>query len=313
MATVKFKPLEDVVGVNMVSISPIGIAINPSLAPKTIQRLTTLSRTRPTTMGHLPPVDSAWHLVVELVRKHTGCHLENLPYKGGAPAMNDAIAGHVDSTVSDVGVLAPMHKVGRLRIVLVTSDKRLPELPAVPDVPAAGDLTQSLVATHWIDVFAHAKTPRAALERLNAAIVKGINQDELRTQFQKTAGGGHHPARPQGVPGVRRIRIPPLRRAGARAWHPHQLTASVAVCLSIRQLPAPKIAARPFDLAHPLAHGLSSVGPVPPLIGGIIRLRQGCGTGGRPRGFFRAKKVFPKFGAKFTTTNSPILKPELRK
>ena len=181
MTTVKFKPLEDVVGVNIVSTSPIGIAINPSLDAKNIQELTAQSKKSPITMG-LPLVGSASHLVVEMVRKVTGCNFQNVPYKGGAPAMNDAIAGHVNSTVSDVGVLAPMHKAGKLRLVLVSSDKRLPELP---DVPAAGETAAALVATNWMGVFAHAKTPKPVLEKISAALAKGVNDEGVRAQLAK--------------------------------------------------------------------------------------------------------------------------------
>jgi tripartite-type tricarboxylate transporter receptor subunit TctC len=150
MPKTKFNPLTDLVAINTVSTSPLAIAVNPSLGVKRLKDLVALSRTRPIRMG-LPLAGSLSHLVVEMTAKATGCAFLNIPYKGAAPALTDAIAGHIDATVSDVGVFLPMHKEGKLRIVMVTSEKRI---DALPDVPTANEDAPGLVVTNWLGVFA---------------------------------------------------------------------------------------------------------------------------------------------------------------
>ena len=183
MPNVKFNPLTDLVAINTVSTAPLAIAVNPNLGVNSLKELVALSRTRPIKMG-LPLAGSVSHLVVEMVAKATGCNFLNVPYKGAAPAINDAIAGHNDATVSDVGVFLPMHQENRLRVVMVTSDKRI---PALPDVPTASEDAPGLVVTNWLGVFGPAKMPQSVVDTINAALVKVTERDDVRAAFQKAS------------------------------------------------------------------------------------------------------------------------------
>jgi tripartite-type tricarboxylate transporter receptor subunit TctC len=181
MTNVKFNPLTDLAAINMVSTSPIAIAVYPGLGVRSLKDLVALSRKRPVTMG-LPLAGSVSHLVVEMAAKALGINFLNVPYKGAAPAMNDAIAGHIDATVADAGVLIPMHEAGRLRIVMVTPEKRMETLP---DVAAASEDVPGFVVTNWIGVFAPAKTPTPVVDKVNAVLVKCATRDDVRAQFRK--------------------------------------------------------------------------------------------------------------------------------
>jgi tripartite-type tricarboxylate transporter receptor subunit TctC len=183
MPAVTFNPLKDLAAINIVSTSPLAIAVNPNIGVNTIQDLVALTRKRPVTMG-LPLAGSVSHLVVEMTAKVTGCNFLNVPYRGATPALNDAVAGHVDATVSDVGVFLQMHTAGKLRIVLVTSAQRI---PALPDVTAAGEISQELIATNWIGVFAPARTPRPVLEKLSEALVRIAAREDTRAQFLRSS------------------------------------------------------------------------------------------------------------------------------
>lgn len=183
MQKAPFNPLTDLTAINMVSTSPIAIAVNPRLGVKNLKDLVELSRTRPIKMG-LPLAGSLSHLVVEMTAKATGCNFLNVAYKGAAPAITDTIGGHVDATVSDVGVFLPMHQEGRLRVVMVTSEKRI---DALPDVPAASEYAEGLVVTNWIGVFAPANTPKPALDKINGALLKVVARDDVRAQYVKAA------------------------------------------------------------------------------------------------------------------------------
>lgn len=181
MPKVKLNPITELTGINTISNTAIAIAVNPRLPVKRLKDLVELSRTRPITMG-LPTPGSVSHLVVEMIAKSTGCRFLNVPYKGGGPATTDAIAGHVDATVSDVGVFTQMHQEGRLRIVLVTSEKRFESLP---DVPTASEDAPGLVVTNWLGIFAPAGTPAPVIEKINDALMRAVARDEVKAAFRR--------------------------------------------------------------------------------------------------------------------------------
>ncbi|HSW16890.1 MAG TPA: tripartite tricarboxylate transporter substrate binding protein [Ramlibacter sp.] len=183
MAKATFNALTDVIPINMVSTSPIGIAVNPRLQVKRLSDLVALAKQRTVTMG-LPLAGSVSHLTTELIAKAAGITFQNVPYKGAAPAITDTIAGHIDATVSDVGVFLPFHREERLRIVSVTSEKRV---EALPDVFAATEEYPGLVVTNWVGLFAPAKTPKAVIDKINAALQKTVANKDVRAQFGKSS------------------------------------------------------------------------------------------------------------------------------
>jgi tripartite-type tricarboxylate transporter receptor subunit TctC len=182
MSKVAFNPLTDLTSINMVSSSPIAFAVNPKLPVHKLSELVALTKQRPVSMG-LPLAGSLSHLVVEIVAKAAGCSFTNVPYKGAGPANNDVIAGHVDATVSDAGVFLPFHKENRMRIVMLTSEKRLSLLP---DVPTANEDYPGLMITNWIGLFGPAKMPEAIVEKINMALQKMITLPEVRAQFARS-------------------------------------------------------------------------------------------------------------------------------
>jgi tripartite-type tricarboxylate transporter receptor subunit TctC len=183
MPKVRVNPLTELIAINQISSSPLAIAVNPSTGVKSLKELVALSKKRPIRMA-LPLVGSLSHLVVEMVAKATGCEFLNVPYKGAAPAMTDAIGGIVDATVGDVGVFLQMHQEKRLRIALVTSEKRL---PALPDVPTAHEDAPGLVMTNWLGVFAPANTPQPVIQKLNAGLVKVVASKNVKDGFDKAS------------------------------------------------------------------------------------------------------------------------------
>ena len=180
MKSVKFDPLTDLTAVNMLSFTSIAIGVHPSIEARTIGELAELSRKKPITMA-LPLVGSVSHLVTEMVAKATGCNFLNVPYTGGGPALNDTIGGHVNSTVSDMGVLIPQHQAGKLRIVFLSADKRVDGLP---DVQVASEVKPELEVKSWIGMFAHGKTPKPIIEKINAAVVSSLASDAVRAQYK---------------------------------------------------------------------------------------------------------------------------------
>lgn len=183
MPNARFNPLTDLVPINLMSTSPLAIAVNPKLDVKRLSDLIALAKTRQVTMA-LPLVGSLSHVVTELAAKAGGTQFQNVPYRGAAPAIADTIAGHTDATVSDAGVLFPFHRDGRLRLVMVTSDKRLTDFP---DVPTGLEDYPGMNMTNWIGVFGPPKMPQVVVDRLNAALRKVVASPSVREQFAKSS------------------------------------------------------------------------------------------------------------------------------
>lgn len=178
-----FNPLTELIAINMVTTAPIAIGVNPKLPIYRLKDLVELSKKRPVTLG-LPTAGSASHLVVEMVAKATGADIQMIPYKGGGPALNDTMGGHVDATVSDLGVFLPLHREGRVRVVMVSSEQRHESLP---DVPTANEDAPGVIVTNWIGVFAPGKTPKAIIDKLNDALVRAASRPDVKAQFAKAA------------------------------------------------------------------------------------------------------------------------------
>jgi tripartite-type tricarboxylate transporter receptor subunit TctC len=183
MPKATFNPLTDLTSINMVSTSPIALAVNPRLPVKNLKDLVALARQRKVSMA-LPLAGSLSHLVSEMVAKAAGISFLNVPYKGAAPAINDTIAGHTDVSVSDVGVFLPFDRENRLRVIMVSSEKRVPQLP---NVQTASEDYPGLVVTNWVGVFGPPNLSQSIVDKINAALQKTVALAEVREQFGKSS------------------------------------------------------------------------------------------------------------------------------
>jgi tripartite-type tricarboxylate transporter receptor subunit TctC len=120
---------------------------------------------------------SLGHLAVTLLSRGAGLDLIHVPYKGGGPLMQDAIAGHVPLSIGSVFVAKPHIDSGRIRALAVTTAQRHPSLPDVPTLAELG--FPNFEAPAWWAVIAPAKTPRELVQRMNAEINKAMQKPEV--------------------------------------------------------------------------------------------------------------------------------------
>jgi tripartite-type tricarboxylate transporter receptor subunit TctC len=104
-----------------------------------------------------------------------------VPYRGGGPLMSDAIAGHVPLSIGSIFVTKPHIDSGKLRPLVVTTDKRSPQLPNVPTLAESG--YAGFNAPAWWAVLAPAKTPPEIVARMNAEINKAMQQPEVAAKL----------------------------------------------------------------------------------------------------------------------------------
>jgi tripartite-type tricarboxylate transporter receptor subunit TctC len=130
------------------------------------------------------------HLAAALFNHMVGANMVHVPYKGGAPAMIDLVGGSIVSIFSPLIEALPFIKSGAIKPLAVCGLKRSPLLPNVPTI---GDTLPGYQSTTWAGIFAPVKTPRSVINQMNEAMVKVLNQPNVKTHFaeadKEIAGG----------------------------------------------------------------------------------------------------------------------------
>jgi tripartite-type tricarboxylate transporter receptor subunit TctC len=127
-----------------------------------------------------------------LLQSATGAKFVGVPYRGSGPAMNDVIAGHVPMIVASVGIVAPLARGGKVKLLAVTGAKRVPQLPDVPTIAEGG--WPAFEATFWFGLFAPGGTAPEIVNRLNTEVQRILADDAFRERslnpymFQPLAG-----------------------------------------------------------------------------------------------------------------------------
>jgi len=186
-------PTKDLVPIIHLSRQPIVLAAHPSLGISTIAELTALARQQPglryaTGSG----VGSPQHMVVQWFAQIAGVKMEQVPYRGGAQAINDLVGGHIKLGSLGSTPLIPHYKAGTLKLLAQSTKARSPSLPEIPTYEEAG--ANGVVLDQWLGVFAPAGTPAAIVTRLNAEINNALKDPVVRKGFsdsaQEPTGGG---------------------------------------------------------------------------------------------------------------------------
>jgi tripartite-type tricarboxylate transporter receptor subunit TctC len=179
-----FDAVKDFAAVGLVGATPSLIAVNPKVPAKNLAELLALARAEPGrvmygTAGHGSPP----HLAGELLSARAGVKLVHVPYKGGAPAMADAIGGHIPMLIGGLPTIAPNVKAGKLRAIAVTTAKRSPILPDTPTIAESG--FPGFDAGIWYTLLVPAHTPRERVQRLNRALNEALADRGFRRQLKR--------------------------------------------------------------------------------------------------------------------------------
>src|SRR5262245_34041017 len=178
-------PLRELTSVIKLSRQCMVLAAHPSLGVAALAELIALARQQPRLRYATGSGVGAQHMVVQWFASIAGIKLEQVPYRGGAPAINDLIAGHVKLGSLGSTPLIPHYKAGTLRLLAQSTQARSPSLPEVPTYQEAG--IKGLVVEQWVGVFVPAGTPPAIVARLNAGINKALSEVAIREGFLQSA------------------------------------------------------------------------------------------------------------------------------
>jgi tripartite-type tricarboxylate transporter receptor subunit TctC len=160
---------EALTGIAMLVDVPNVVAVNPALGVSSIQELIAKVRATPQGLSFgSSGVGSSNHLAGELFRLRTGLDLTHVPYRGGGPALADLLAGTIRLAFMNLPTVIPPMEAGRLRVLAVGTDVRVPSRPEIPTVQEQG--VPDYAVRSWTGLFAPRGTPQPVIERMAAAM-----------------------------------------------------------------------------------------------------------------------------------------------
>ncbi|HEY6022783.1 MAG TPA: tripartite tricarboxylate transporter substrate binding protein [Pseudolabrys sp.] len=160
------------------------LAVSPKLPVHSVKELINYAKNNPGKLTNASSSNgSPGHVGGELFKYMTGTEIVHVPYRGGAPAITDLIAGRVDLMFESLQSIAPFARDGRVRALGVSGAKRSPAFPELPTITEAG--VPGYLAPTWTGVIAPAGVPRPIVDRLNAAINQALTSDSFKEKFAK--------------------------------------------------------------------------------------------------------------------------------
>jgi tripartite-type tricarboxylate transporter receptor subunit TctC len=177
--------------------APYVVSTHPQKPFKSLADVLAAARARPESVNYASVGSgSIGHLAMVLLSKQAGVRLVHVPYRGGGPAMNDTVAGHVDLLVGSTALSIPQIQSGRIRAVVQTGKARTTVLGEVPTVGESG--FPGFEAYAWWGVFAPAGTPKPIIERFATELAACLREPRVAKQLTETqqislalAGGEH--------------------------------------------------------------------------------------------------------------------------
>ena len=181
-ANLAYHPSRDFAAVAPLGISPSVLVVSPARGFRTVADLVAAAKARPGALTFSSVgIGSATHLSAERFRTSAGIEVVHVPYKGGAEAMTEVIAGRVDFFFAPVGLAMPNIREGKLVPLVVNGANRSAALPQVPTTREAGFLDAEYPI--WFGLFLPVNTPREVVERLNRETLKALQAPKLQERL----------------------------------------------------------------------------------------------------------------------------------
>jgi len=184
-----YHPLKDFTPIILIGFSPNVLVVHPSLPVQSMKALIALARSRPGQINYASNgVGTLSHLATELIKFQAGINMVHVPYKGGAPAIIDTVAGHCSVFISAYPTVAGQIRAGRLRAIAVTSAKRI---AIAPELPTVAEVLPGFEAMQWWGAYGPVGLPAELVSKLNADIGRALLSAEVK---QRLAADAAEPA-----------------------------------------------------------------------------------------------------------------------
>jgi len=176
-----FDARKDLVPVGLIGNSPLGLMVHPPMPVNSVKELVARAKERPGTInfGSAGPGATS-HLAGEMLKMLAGINIVHVPYKGAGAAAIGLISGEINMMVSGLSSSMPYIKQKQLRVLGVSSVKRV---ALMPDIPTIAETVPGYDVGSWYAVFATTSTPRAIVEHLNRLSIKAVGTPEVEARL----------------------------------------------------------------------------------------------------------------------------------
>jgi tripartite-type tricarboxylate transporter receptor subunit TctC len=177
-----FDPVKDLIPVTMINSSPLLLVVHPSVPVTSVKELLAYAKSHPGKLDYgSGGVGSTPHLAGELFKSLSGIDAVHVPYKGGAPALNDLVGGQLSFMIENMAGTMPFVKAGKLRALAITSSQRSPLAPELPTMTEAGVPGYEVIG--WNGIVAPKGTPPEIVARLQTEVARILRLPEVRQQM----------------------------------------------------------------------------------------------------------------------------------
>ncbi|TDP74713.1 tripartite tricarboxylate transporter substrate binding protein [Roseateles toxinivorans] len=178
-----YDPAKDIAAVSLIGLSPLVAAVNNDAPFKTAAELIAYAKKNPGKISFGSSGNgSAAHLSTELLKALTGSYMVHIPYRGAAAALTDLMGGQIQLFLDAASGLINPGKTGKVRLIGVASDRRLPALPDVPTFIEQG--VTGFTGSTWAGLLAPAGTPAAIIKRVADEVHAIVRTDEVRLKLE---------------------------------------------------------------------------------------------------------------------------------
>jgi tripartite-type tricarboxylate transporter receptor subunit TctC len=178
-----YDSVRDFTPISLVATTPFMLIVHPSLPVKSVRDLVALAKSKPGQLNYASPGSgTAAHLAVELFMLDAGIRMLHVPYKGISQALTDTMAGATQVMILSPTTALAQAKAGRVRALAQTGAKRSDAMPDVPTMQEGG--VKGYEFTSWYGLLAPRGVPGPVVAQLNAAVVKALQQKDLRDRLE---------------------------------------------------------------------------------------------------------------------------------
>jgi tripartite-type tricarboxylate transporter receptor subunit TctC len=168
--------------ISLIATAPNVLVANNTFPVNSIAELIRLARERPGEISFASSgIGGANHLSGELLKVMTGIHIEHIPYRGAAPALNDVIAGHVPIMFDGLAAVSKHLAEGRIKAIGITTLKRSPLAPNIPTLNESG--VPGFEVSSWFGLYGPSQIPSAIVDKLSQEVQIALNSNEVKEQF----------------------------------------------------------------------------------------------------------------------------------
>jgi len=191
----RYDPETDLTPIILIEKGPLVLVVNPNSPYKTVQDIVAAAKAKPGSLTFSSGgIGGSHQLSAELFQQNSGIEMIHVPYKSGSAGLTDLMAGNVTMMFDQMYSAMPSIKADKLRPIAITSKKRSPLLPDVPSFSEVG--YPKVIVLNWQGLIAPKGTPKAIIDKLNAAANEALKDPQLRDLMlsQGNEIGGGSPA-----------------------------------------------------------------------------------------------------------------------